>query len=93
MSGAWPAVRFLIRVIPFLNARLQGLDKLYRSGVKPTLLTAFGKGNASDKQAMKRFLTVVGAISAASMALMLVNNDDEEYRKLEVAERHVLVCT
>lgn len=83
MNGAWPAVRFLIRVIPFLNARLQGLDKLYRSGVKPTLLTAFGKGNASDKQAAKRFLSVVGAISAASMALMLVNNDDEEYRKLE----------
>ena len=83
MHGAWPAVRFLIRVIPFLNARLQGLDKLHRSGVKPTLLTAFGKGNASDKQAMKRFITVVGAISAASMALMLVNNDDEEYRKLE----------
>lgn len=83
MNGAWPAVRFLIRVVPFLNARLQGLDKLYRSGVKPSLLTAFGKGNATDKQAAKRFLAVVGALSAASMALMMVNNDDEEYRKLE----------
>lgn len=81
--GAWPAVRFLIRVIPFINARLQGNDKLYRAGFKPSVLTAFNKGDASDNQAMKRFLSVVGAISAASMALMLVNNDDEEYRKLE----------
>ncbi|MHB0763830.1 LPD38 domain-containing protein [Stutzerimonas sp. NM35] len=83
MHGAWPAVRFLIRVVPFLNARLQGLDKLYRAGVKPSLLTAFGQGDASDKQAAKRFLTVTTALSLASMALMLVNNDDEEYRKLE----------
>lgn len=83
MHGAWPAVRFLIRVVPFLNARLQGLDKLYRAGVKPSLLTAFGQGNASDKQAAARFTAVVGALSLASMALLLVNNDDEEYRKLE----------
>jgi len=83
VHGAWPAVRFLIRVVPFLNARLQGLDKLYRSGVKPSLLVAFGKGNASDKQAAARFATVVGALSLASMALLLANNDDEEYRKLE----------
>ncbi|MDH0156471.1 LPD38 domain-containing protein [Stutzerimonas stutzeri] len=83
MHGAWPAVRFLIRVVPFLNARLQGLDKLYRAGVKPSLLTAFGQGSASDKQAAARFTAVVGALSLASMALLLVNNDDEEFRKLE----------
>ena len=87
MHGAWPAVRFLIRVVPFLNARLQGLDKLYRAGVKPSLLTAFGQGSASDKQAAARFMTVVAALSLASMALLLVNNDDEEYRKLEEWEK------
>jgi len=87
VHGAWPAVRFLIRVVPFLNARLQGLDKLYRSGVKPSLLVAFGKGNASDKEAAARFATVVGALSLASMALLLANNDDEEYRKLEEWEK------
>ena len=81
--GAWPAVRFLIRVIPFLNARIQGNDKLYRAGLKPAVLTAFGKGTTSDKQSAKRFLAVTTAISMASMALMLVNNDDEEYRRLE----------
>lgn len=87
LHGAWPAVRFLIRVVPFLNARLQGLDKLYRAGVKPSLLTAFGQGSTSDKQAAARFMTVVAALSLASMALLLVNNDDEEYRKLEEWEK------
>lgn len=81
--GAWPAVRFLIRVVPFLNARLQGLDKLYRSGVRPALMTAMGKGTASDKQAAARFATVTGALTLASLALYMANADDDEYQKLE----------
>lgn len=82
-EGAWPAVRFLIRVVPFLNARLQGLDKLYRSGFKPAVKVAFGKGTNSDKVAAARFATVTGALALASLALYLANHDDEEYRKLE----------
>ncbi|MHB0820138.1 LPD38 domain-containing protein [Stutzerimonas stutzeri] len=82
-EGGWPAVRFLIRVVPFLNARLQGLDKLYRSGAKPAVLTAFGKGTTSDRVAAARFATVTGALALASLALYLANYDDEEYRKLE----------
>jgi GNAT superfamily N-acetyltransferase len=86
--GAWPAIRFLIDVVPFLNARLQGLDKLYRSGVKPTTKVAaqmlgIGKIEASvnDKKAAARFTAVVGALSAATMALFLHNQDDEDYKK------------
>ena len=86
-EGSWPAVRFLIRVVPFLNARLQGLDKLYRSGVKPSIKVAFGKGTDSDKVAAARFGTVTGALALASLALFLSNYDDEEYRKLEDWER------
>ena len=85
--GAWPAVRFLIRVVPFLNARLQGLDKLYRAGVKPTILTAMGKGTAADKQAALRFGAVTGALTLASLMLYLANYDDDEYRKLEDWEK------
>ncbi|ENO89931.1 LPD38 domain-containing protein [Thauera linaloolentis] len=81
--GAWPAVRFLIRVVPFLNARLQGLDKLYRSGAKPALLTAMGKGTAGDRVAAARFATVTGALTLASLALYMANADDDEYQKLE----------
>ena len=81
--GAWPAVRILIDIVPFLNARLQGLDKIYRSGVKPGILSAMGKGTVSDKQAAQRFWTVTGAITMATIALYLNNEDDEEYAKLE----------
>ena len=31
--GAWPTVRFLVDTVPFLNARLIGLDRMYRGGV------------------------------------------------------------
>ncbi|NRA25552.1 MAG: hypothetical protein HRU08_13995, partial [Oleispira sp.] len=88
--GAWPAVRFLVDVVPFLNARLQGLDKLYRAGVKPTtkvVMNALGVGDVnasvSEKKAAARFMSVVGALSMATMALYLRNKDDEEYQKLE----------
>ncbi|MDR5867916.1 LPD38 domain-containing protein [Halomonas koreensis] len=86
--GAWPAVRILIDIVPFLNARIQGLDKIYRSGFKPgvnVLGEVFGKGqaNTTDKQAAARFWTVAGALTMATVALYLHNQDDEEYQKLE----------
>jgi hypothetical protein len=81
--GAWPAMRILIDVVPFLNARLQGLDKIYRSGIKPGIRLAFGQGGATDKQAMARFWSVTGAVALATMALFLKNRDDEEYQRLE----------
>lgn len=85
--GDAAAIRFLIDVVPFLNARIQGLDKLYRSGVKPTLKTLFGKGTKSDKQAFARFAAVIGALTAFSVMLYLRNKDDEDYRKLEDWQR------
>lgn len=86
--GAWPAVRILTDIVPFLNARIQGLDKIYRSGVKPganVLGAAFGKGQAgvSDKQAAARFWSVAGVTTLATIALYLNNHDDEDYQKLE----------
>lgn len=80
-------IRFFTDVVPFLNARIQGLDKLYRSGGKPALKTLFGKGTTSDKQAFARFAAVVGALTAFSVMLYLRNKDDEDYRKLEDWQR------
>jgi hypothetical protein len=74
-------------LVPFLNARIQGLDKLYRSGGKPALKTMFGKGSKSDKKAFGRFVAVVGALTAVSALLYLRNKDDEDYRKLEDWQR------
>lgn len=81
--GSWFMTRFLIDTVPFLNARLQGLDKLYRDGFKPTLLTAFGQGGKSDKVRAKRFSIVTGALMVASIGLYLNNQDDEDYQALE----------
>lgn len=80
--GSWFMTRFLIDTVPFLNARIQGLDKLYRDGFKPTLLTAFGKGSDSDKVRAKRFSIVTGALMVASIGLLMHNNDDEDYQAL-----------
>ena len=41
----------------------------------------------TDKTAVKRFAIVVGAMTAASMALYLHNQDDEEFKKLEDWQR------
>jgi hypothetical protein len=85
--GAYPAIRFLIDTVPFLNARIQGLDKLYRSGVKPTAKVVWnmlGRGEATgdDRQAAARFMTVVGALSLATVALYLHNKDDDEFKRV-----------
>lgn len=80
-------VRIMTDLVPFLNARIQGLDKLYRAGGKPAIKTLFGKGSKSDKQSFARFLAVVGALTAVSALLYLRNRDDEEYRKLEDWQR------
>lgn len=80
-------VRILTDLVPFMNARLQGLDKLYRVGVKPGAKLMTGQGTAADKRAFGRFATVVGALSLVSMALFLRNKDDEDYEKLEDWQR------
>jgi len=64
--GSSAAVRALAQVVPFLNARLQGMDRLYRGA----------------KQDPRRFATVAGYIGAASAFLYLLHADDEEYRAL-----------
>lgn len=81
--GMNPVVTFLIDTVPFLNARIQGLDKLYRSGAKPTARVLRGKATDADKQAAARFAAVTGALTMATIALYLHNRDDEDYRDLE----------
>lgn len=71
--GAWPAVRFLIDVVPFMNARIQGLDKLGRS--------------FSDSAQRKRLTAVLGGVAMASMALYLAFKDDDEFKEREEWDR------
>jgi hypothetical protein len=71
LQGKWAIVRFLTQVVPFMNARLQGLYKLGRA--------------ANDDRA--RFAYVVGAVAAASLALMLLQQDDDDWKKREDWDR------
>lgn len=92
MQGSWPAFRFLTQIVPFLNARVQGLYKLGRDGIIPTSRviynTVTGKPiEATDKQRAEQFSVVMGAVVLASMMLYMAFKDDEEFRKREQWDR------
>ncbi len=72
-TGASSAVRFLTAVVPFLNARIQGLDKL-------------GRAATSDSQRV-RFAMTVAATTIASALLYLWNKDDDEFKEREEWDR------
>lgn len=71
MQGTWTSIRFLTQVVPFLNARLQGLYKL-------------GRGAAEDP---KRFAMVAGATAMVSVALLGAYGDDDDWKKREDWDR------
>ena len=72
MSGKWTAIRTLTQTVPFFNARLQGLYKLGRAG----------------KQDIRRLGTVLGAVTLASLALLLAYQDDDDWKKRWDSDRN-----
>ena len=92
MQGSWGAFRYLTQVVPFMNARIQGLYKLGRDGIVPTgrvlYNTATGKElDLSDKKKAQAFSVVSGAVCLASLALYYGFKDDEEYQKRDNWDR------
>lgn len=71
MGGTGATVRFLTSVVPFMNARIQGLYKL---------------GRASQENPA-RFWATLSAVALASIALMLKYRDDEDWKKREDWDR------
>jgi len=71
MQGAFPAIRFLTQVVPFMNARLQGMYKLRRAA----------------KDNPRKMAVVTGAVAMASIALMLAYEDDDEWKRREPWDR------
>jgi len=65
-GGTFSAIRLLSQVVPFFNARLQGMYKL-------------GRGAAADPA---RFAAVTGAVAMASALLYLGMKDDDDYKQL-----------
>ena len=71
MQGAWTSVRFLTQIVPFLNARMQGIYKLGRSAHEDP----------------RRFSIVLGAAAVASVALLCIWGDDDDWKKREDWDR------
>lgn len=65
-SGSFASIRILSQVVPFFNARLQGMYKLGRAA----------------KDDPRRFAAVTGAVALASSVLYLLGADDDEYQAL-----------
>lgn len=70
--GSWQIIRYLISTTSFINARIQGFDKTYRT---------LHKGDR------KRMGVVMAGMAVASALLHALNGDDEDYKKLENWQR------
>lgn len=70
-SGAGNAVRVIMATTPFLNARIQGLDRLYRGA----------------KEDPKAFFVKGALVAGASLLLWAAFKDDERYKELEDWEK------
>jgi hypothetical protein len=75
-KGSSAVIRILTAAIPFLNARMQGLDVLYRA--------SFGEMNNKDAAMIQKRFIVRGLTMAALSAMYwTLTHDDDEYKKQE----------
>jgi hypothetical protein len=79
-KGNFAVMQAITAVVPFMNARIQGLDVLYRSG--------FGQAaNANKERMQKAFIVRSLSILAMTAAYWAMVHDDDEYKKLTKEER------
>jgi len=79
-TGSATVVRGLAQIVPFLNARLQGLDKMARSAPKTTRQWL-------DPREATKFKAVIGIYSMMGTALYLMMKDDDDYKEAEEWEK------
>ena len=84
-KGSSAVVRILTAAIPFLNARMQGLDVLYRAGISPTFRKyAYGDTATDRAKAVQKAFIVRGLTMAALSAMYwTLTHDDDEYKRQE----------
>jgi hypothetical protein len=79
-KGNFAVMQVLTAVVPFMNARIQGLDVLYRSG--------FGQAaNVNKERIQKAFIVRSMAILGMTAAYWAMVHDDDEYKRLTKEER------
>lgn len=72
-----------MKIVPFLNASLQGLDKtLYRTLIQPAFRESLTKGDVEAKKTMVSGYAKIAALTGLSMALRAAYIDDPEYSEL-----------
>ena len=74
-KGSSFGIRFFSAVVPFLNARIQGLDVLYRSGTRGDVGTT---SSMTKAQRQRRFFMRALAIISMSTAYAMASMDDED---------------
>ena len=80
--GSSGLLKILTQLIPFLNARIQGMDVLYQAG-KAGILTAGGyRLGERDANLGKKFLVRGAMLAGISLALEFMLEDDEDYKEL-----------
>jgi hypothetical protein len=79
-KGNSALIRILSATIPFFNARVQGLDVLYRTG--------FGKAAMANKDKIqKAFIFRSMVLLGTSVMYWAMVSDDEDYKRLSEEER------
>ena len=80
-KGSSPIIRVVTAAIPFLNARIQGLDLFYRAGFAPTPEGV----NKTDRQKeiQKNFFIRGATMMALSSMYWFMMKDDDDYNKQE----------
>ena len=81
--GASQTLSILTKLVPFLNARIQGLDVLYQAGKGAVKLVTGRQQGQRDADLGKKFLIRGGMLAAISVALEMLNDDDEDYQQLD----------
>jgi hypothetical protein len=84
-KGNLAIVRILTAAVPFLNARMQGLDVFYRAGISPTFRKlAFGENATDQQKALQKTFFIRGAtLTALTTMYWMLTHDDEEYKRQE----------
>ena len=80
-KGNSAIVRILTAAVPFLNARMQGLDLLYRTAIMPALRSS--TATEQEMSRMKTFWVRGMTIAALSTMYWWLTHDDDEYKKQE----------
>jgi hypothetical protein len=83
------------KLIPFLNARIQGFDVLY-TGIKSAAGVVTGAPQLDfERQRGTAVLYRGMGLMAAAMALAMINDDDEDYKQLPqyIKDSNILIPT